>query len=157
MKTYVLKLENFEDNAKEQYKEIAVSSNLKKLKKIALKKSLKMKRFANESWFKNKKLNWEKEKKSASALLGDDYGSIIMSISEIPLKDEFYTLTKVNTDDGAIVLGISNSIKTLKKVAKKELDEDISLKWEKYIVYKELLTAKIDEDGYFLISKPKLV
>lgn len=156
MKTYVLKLK---DN--DEYKEIAVSSNLKKLKKVALKKALKMKLFSGESWFKKKKLNWEKEKKSVSALLGNDFGSsglVMMSISEVSLKDEFYVLTKENHDEEGIVLGISNSIKTLKKVAKKEINEDISLKWEKYTAYSALLVADvINEDVYFLISKPKLV
>ena len=50
------------------------------------------------------------------------------------------------------------SIKKLKKVAKKEINEDISLKWEKYTAYSALLVADvINEDVYFLISKPKLV
>lgn len=152
-KMYLLKLEDYaEENPN---KELCVSSNLKKLKKIALKKALKMKEFKKESWFKNKSLEWEKEDDCVcSALLADnDAGSIILSISKIAVKDEqLYALTETNSDDGAIVISVSNSVKKLKKIASKTKE---GLRWEEYTAYNNILAADISEgeDSCYLISK----
>lgn len=154
-KMYLLKMENYaEENPN---KEICISSNLKKIKKIALKKALKMKKYKKESWFKNKELEWEKGDDTCfcSAFLADnDDGSLILSISEVKFKDELYALTEVNPDDSAIIIGISNSVKKLKKIASKTKE---GLRWEEYTAYNNILAADISEDSCYLISKVEFV